>query len=484
MGNTPSKEPQGRSSHKLSKPRVTSFQAPIPPSGSDLKRPSESVQEFLSIPYSATSNSNNGADIGDNDEDKQGSDKSTPLVAPKAQRRLSLFRSKSSQEPPDSRKSRRNTIIGSPVAPSEGRSPQVVRANSVSTHYATDQLQSGQRTSENWPPARSRASWAYDLSSYEAQRVLSLVPDRSMPLPRSQTSISLSGNRIDSMPRRRASMYAQPQSAPISRSNSELSLHPPMRRRSLIQTPGVATRPNPGPTTARSTRSSLRHSHPPTPSMSRQPSTHFEESDSDFLSFAPLSIPKGTSCEVPGLATPKDIDYSITGAFKFGTLRITNGSPVLTPDPTRFLSKEAEEAKSDSKSKDYFAAETEREIVKPSEDVDHPLVSVQSESTLETVGAEASEMQKSQLDSVGEEPTPSLSILVPDINLGQIPMDPQSSLNNTVQDHPPSPLMTQSKLMAADDDLFEDQTEVSVPEIWTFESTRVREALCGNHSTQ
>lgn len=155
MGNTPSKEQPGRSTHKLSKPRVASFQAPAPTSASDLKRPSESVQEFLSIPYSATA-SNNNAGNDDNDEDQQGSDKSTPLVAPKAQRRMSLFRSKSSQEPPDSRKSRRNTIIGSPILPSEENVPQVVRANSVSTHHVTDQLLSAQPLSEKFVLIRSQ----------------------------------------------------------------------------------------------------------------------------------------------------------------------------------------------------------------------------------------------------------------------------------------------------------------------------------------
>lgn len=262
-------------------------------------------------------------------------------------------------------------------------------------------------------------------------------------------------------------MYAQPQSAPISRSNSELSLHPPMRRRSLIQTPGVATRPSPGPTAARSTRSSLRHSHPPTPSMSRQPSTHFEESDSDLLSFAPLTIPKASNCEVPGVATPKDIDYSITGAFKFGTLRITNGSPVLTPNPVRYLSNEAEEAKSDGRAKDYFAQEPPRESIGTSrEELARPLESGHIESALETLDANEIERQKSKLDAVGEETVSSLSILVPDLNLeGQPTSGVQPSLDETVQDNPPSPLMIQSKHAAVDDHLFEDETEVSVPEV-------------------
>lgn len=293
-----------------------------------------------------------------------------------------------------------------------------------------------------------------------------------MPLPRSQTTTSLSGTRFDgprpdNMPRRRASMYAQPQSAPISRSNSELSLHPPMRRRSLIQTPGVATRPQPGPTTARSTRSSLRHSHPPTPSMSRQPSTHFEESDCDFLSLAPLTISIDASRETSGLATPKDVDYSITGAFKFGTLRITNGSPVLTPNPALCLSHDAEPAKSGGKQKDYFAREAGSGGSETSGgNLDHTLASVQCESTFKIQDSQAIGDQKSRLEAVGEETTRGLSILGSEIPLeGQCTSQLQPSVDDKVQDPPLSPLVTQSRQAAVDDALFEDDTEASIPEV-------------------
>lgn len=279
-----------------------------------------------------------------------------------------------------------------------------------------------------------------------------------MPLPRSQTSASLSGSRRDDTPRRRASMYAQPQSAPISRSNSELSLHPPMRRRSLIQTPGVATRPHPAPTTARSTRSSLRHSHPPTPSMSRQPSTHFEETGRDFFDLPPLVFSKAASSETPGLATPREIDYSITGAFKFGTLRITNGSPILTPDPTRFLSNDIEKPKSGDKTTDYFVEETKCKADVTSEDLD-TLVSIQSETKPQTQDADAAEEDsKATLQAVGEETSASLSIPVPEIGHRTSPV-------KNIQEEPSSPLITQSKQAAVDDDLFEDETEVSVPEV-------------------
>lgn len=280
-----------------------------------------------------------------------------------------------------------------------------------------------------------------------------------MPLPRSQTSVSLSGGRRDDMPRRRASMYAQPQSAPISRSNSELSLHPPMRRRSLIQTPGVATRPHAAPTVARSTRSSLRHSHPPTPSMSRQPSTHFEETERDFLSLPPLVFSKAVNSEAPALVTPREIDYSITGAFKFGTLRITNGSPILTPDPTRLLSNDVEELKSGDNTKDYFLGDTKCEAALTTENVDHKLASIQSETKLQPQGSDATgEDSKAIPQAAGEEMAPSLSPAVPE-------MDRKTDPVKSVQEEPLSPLVIQSKQAAVEADLFEEEPEVSVPEV-------------------
>lgn len=319
----------------------------------------------------------------------------------------------------------------------------------------------------SWPLAGSHASWAYDLSSYEAQRILSLVQDRPMPVSRSQTTAPRSVTSLDDMPRRRASMFVQPQSAPISRSNSELSLHPPMRRRSLIQTPGVATRPHPGPIMSRSTKSSVRHSHPPTPSMSRQPSTHFEESDSDFLPIRPLDIPIGLHSEVSRVATPKDTDYSITGAFKFGTLRITNGSPVLTPNPALSLSNEFQQIKTDGNMRDYFAREADGEgSVTSDRDVDQALASVHFAPPSEMLNAEAVGNQTSSLEAVGETDVTGLSITIPQMCLeGQCTTDLQLNPEKKIQEHPASPLMTQSKQAAVDDYLFEDDTEVSVPEV-------------------
>lgn len=157
MGNVPSKEPQGRSFHKLSKPRNASYAIPTPtttsaptpaatvtseratsdgqlsPSRSTV--PQGLVTDLISIPYSATASSGSLAD-GDDDHDAN-----RLSAGRKPLRRLSLFRSRSSQEPSGRRKSRRNTILGSPVAPAPSEHFEdlaIGRANSVSTPVASE----------------------------------------------------------------------------------------------------------------------------------------------------------------------------------------------------------------------------------------------------------------------------------------------------------------------------------------------------------
>ncbi len=128
----------------------------------------------------------------------------------------------------------------------------------------------------------------------------------------------------------RSSNPAHPLSAPITRANSDVSLYMPVRRRSIIQTPGVATRSS-------STRElpplpplNFRHSHPPTPSLSRQHSV--ESYRSGIVSMPPrLQDP-----DLPRVETPCEDKYLSIGAFKLGSLRITNGSPSpRTPETDR-----------------------------------------------------------------------------------------------------------------------------------------------------
>lgn len=107
---------------------------------------------------------------------------------------------------------------------------------------------------------------------------------------------------------------------PISRANSDLSLYMPVRRRSVIQTPGVATRANSMRGDAMLSRPAVRYSHPPTPSLSRQ--TSFDSYRGGVISMPPLHH----DADVPRVLTPCEDNYQSIGAFKLGSLRITNGA--------------------------------------------------------------------------------------------------------------------------------------------------------------
>ena len=128
----------------------------------------------------------------------------------------------------------------------------------------------------------------------------------------------------------KSSNPSHPPSAPITRASSEVSLYMPVRRRSIIQTPGVATRSN-------STRDlpplpplHYRHSHPSTPSISRKQSV--ESYRSGVVSMPPPRA-QGLEDLEPRVMTPCEDKYLSIGAFKLGSLRITNGPPSpRTPD--------------------------------------------------------------------------------------------------------------------------------------------------------
>ncbi|KAI3396315.1 hypothetical protein diail_12280 [Diaporthe ilicicola] len=481
MGNAPSKEPQGRSFHRLSKPRVASNSGTPPllsPYGqsSTSNRSSDPGPDLFSIPYSTTATSTLSIEIsrdGFNDSEKRNS-----FLAPsKPQRRLSLFRSKSSQESSERRRSRRNTVIGSPSLPSEP--PAISRANSVNVNHLGAELNAygGLASPDSCSPDGLRASWAYDLSSYEAQRTLGLVPEQLPGLPRNNTSTSLYEPKPDGMrrpARRRDSLPVQPTSALISRSNSEITLHPPMRRRSIVQTPGVATRSvRPGLVTS---RTSYRHSLPATPSISRQAS--FNGEDPRVVSLPPLPpIPASfrRTEDLPRVVTPTEGDYSATGGFKFGTLRIINGSPEITPVVSATHGGQIESLQLPAASLDYFTKlpPREEEEIRDSR-LRRANSFVQSEAT-EKLEEESSRSARPEPAVRTEANAPTLSVNVPS---GKIEIGSQlglpSSPAHSGPESPASPVLkTQSKHTAAEDQLFEAEDE-SETEISTVEVLDVR----------
>lgn len=115
-------------------------------------------------------------------------------------------------------------------------------------------------------------------------------------------------------------------SCPIARNPSDASLYIPMRRRSLIQTPGVATRGvtvDPRSPTLPSIQ--VNHATPATQPTSYDSPAHQIDNHLSLPSSALISEPQARA------VTPCEEDYRQLGGMKFGTLRITNGSPVRSP---------------------------------------------------------------------------------------------------------------------------------------------------------
>lgn len=172
----------------------------------------------------------------------------------------------------------------------------------------------------------SRASWNYNLTSYEAKRLLNLDEE-----PCDQAT-AMSENRTTTVTEttwKSSNPIPSSSNAPIARTDSDVSLYMPVRRRSTIRTPGVATRSastnrelSPRP------RVNVRHSLPPTPSLSRKQSV--ESYRSGIVSMPAVIADSDSAARA---VTPCEDKYLSIGTFKLGSLRITNGTPSpLTPD--------------------------------------------------------------------------------------------------------------------------------------------------------
>ncbi|CAM1502266.1 Fc.00g042500.m01.CDS01 [Cosmosporella sp. VM-42] len=166
-----------------------------------------------------------------------------------------------------------------------------------------------------------RGSVHYDMSSYEVQRLLVTRETLHQPMTKSESYTEVREVTESTW------KSSHPASTPVSRANSELTLYMPTRRRSMIQTPGVATRSE--QTIERiSTRSSFRKSLPPTPSECKE--NPFESIAKRRMSMPPVQADFGSFMAAQ---TPSEGEYKQLGGMKFGTLHITNGAPELTPGP-------------------------------------------------------------------------------------------------------------------------------------------------------
>ncbi|KAF2964231.1 hypothetical protein GQX73_g9328 [Xylaria multiplex] len=281
MGNTPSVEVPGkgsRATQKLSKPRIgnPATAGLLNPNGvSDIiHRPSSIARRRLSLPYSSTSvhSPRHPETVITVVDDQIVSHESSPTVEDFSTH--SLLQSDSQGAPCQGDQSGR-LVVGS------SRDRRMSRTNS-SYMGADEGYEQAQLDHVVLPRNTSRSSVNYDLSSYEAKRLLNLV--EAPPLE--DRSVASEGQFQGALSRRQSytpSYYPAHSdlTAPLPRTNSGTSLYTPM------QSMGAGFL-----------------------SISRSP-------------FDPSLLPRAH--------TPCDTDYKQTGAFKHGTLRITNGSPARTP---------------------------------------------------------------------------------------------------------------------------------------------------------
>ncbi|OLN85751.1 hypothetical protein CCHL11_07812 [Colletotrichum chlorophyti] len=357
MGNTHSTEsdphslaqdgsPNKRSPHKLSKPRVNSYASPtsspaagllsghgrvsssLPPSRSNPRITAPTLANSAA-PTPARTSSVSRSGMVAQPQSPSVPDLDTKSVPVKEwKRRASLFRSKSSQGPRKDR-TRESMMLSPPVA------DRMSRANSMTWESQKEMDNARQLQVESWHIPGNRQSINYNLMSYESRRLLNLSEDLTAC---EESSIVSEGEFEVSLNTWKSSHPLQPSSSVrVPRVDSEVSLYAPVRRRSIVQTPGVATR-RPTENSA-SRRSSFRNSVPATPTkgqsrlnslesiaMPVRPLTEYV-AESDFLR-EPVMEP------VERALTPSDMDYRPLGTIKFGTLRITNGaaSPLPSPD--------------------------------------------------------------------------------------------------------------------------------------------------------
>ncbi|AEO65142.1 uncharacterized protein THITE_2111841 [Thermothielavioides terrestris NRRL 8126] len=325
------------SSFSYSSRRLSSAQLPNPPAAPSLP--------VVSTPTTSSAVEGSGAFV--RRADSGASLHSSPSL-PRESRRRSLFRSRSSRAVADSLEPSHNAAASGAWIVDRFTRTNSMTYESAIAHY-------GHVGPDNWPfEPESRTSWNYNLSSYEAKRLLNLDEQ-----PGLERVAAMAENKMTVITETtwKSSNPAQPPSALITRTSSDASLCMPVRRRSIVQTPGVATRSNSVRDLPPLPQLNFRHSHPPTPSLSRQPSVESYRSGIRSMP-PPIQDPDAQ----PRAVTPCEDKYLSIGAFKLGSLRITNGSPsTVTSENQRSQKEERSSAGNDAPQDGYFSGAQGRE---------------------------------------------------------------------------------------------------------------------------
>ncbi|PHH79916.1 hypothetical protein CDD82_2092 [Ophiocordyceps australis] len=169
----------------------------------------------------------------------------------------------------------------------------------------------GHAPPRHWPPSNTLPS-----GSRHTFHVAELSPIETDP-DSWQQAASLSTSPLT---------YQAAAPSPASPTDKRASHYIPMRRRSLIQTPGVATR-------AMKDRFSSPPLQPTIQIFNTSPVTPTDHSPTTPTDHDILALPIHTFASEfeDRPITPSEANYLQLGGMKFGTLRITNGSPAPSP---------------------------------------------------------------------------------------------------------------------------------------------------------
>ncbi|KAL5091132.1 hypothetical protein Trisim1_003445 [Trichoderma cf. simile WF8] len=329
MGNTPSSEAPRKPTQKLSKPRAASHGAmprPQNPTGAAASSSTRISESYLaaSMPFSSR-DSQCGSDAAQEPYIER-------LYEPS--RRLSRRESDYMRSP---------VLPESPITDARSHS---LYANST-TSSQMRRTSSVMHSNAERPLTRTQSWHGNRLERGSSMQSELLQFYASQQLPRSSSEFlqelqvaamnSQVGTRQNQ--RRRQSHSSQYQErrastitgASLARTTSDLSIYAPVRRRSVIQTPGVATRPRREDRLSIPDRTSSRKSQPVfgDGQYSFNPSTKAPR----HLSMPPMSIPPMSVGFAPleRAVTPCESDYKQLGGIKFGSLKIMNGTPPSSP---------------------------------------------------------------------------------------------------------------------------------------------------------
>ncbi|KAL2884962.1 hypothetical protein HOO65_090257 [Ceratocystis lukuohia] len=243
----------------------------------------------------------------------------------KKNRRTSLFRTLSSKDAFERGLKTKSVFVAGPNLRKDmpaRRATTMVCDQSIADFYfsqagidaAHASIMTGNRTSRN-----------FDMTSYEAKRLLNL---NEIPFDTMEFEQAVSDSSSPAWDNGRGKT-----SEGFPRIASDLSFLAPSRRRSMAQTPGVATRAQPSLV------------FPPRASRSAHETRSFGQRgsmESDLADSILLPMPSQMNVELQQetferAVTPCESRYMQLGGIKFGSLRIMNGSPESSPRSSMML---------------------------------------------------------------------------------------------------------------------------------------------------